>query len=141
MWVCSRCQTEIDEEFQICWNCGATIEGTPDPSFERAEATLPPSAFPLPPEVIAPPTEEHPQSPRDLDSLLAEHFRCPKCRNLGASTKRIAATGTGLSKILDIQHNEFIAVSCVRCGYTELYNPDILERKKVLGSVLDVLFG
>lgn len=76
-----------------------------------------------------------------IDDQLAVRFVCGKCRNQGAGTKRISAAGTGLSKILDIQHNQFILVSCRNCGYTEVYNPEILEGKKHLGSILDVLFG
>ena len=43
--------------------------------------------------------------------------------------------------MLDVQHNRFIAVSCENCGFTELYNPEMLEGKSRLGDVLDVLFG
>jgi predicted nucleic-acid-binding Zn-ribbon protein len=34
-----------------------------------------------------------------------------------------------------------VSVSCRNCGYTEIYNPEVLEGKKHLGSILDVLFG
>ena len=77
----------------------------------------------------------------NIDEELAYRFICPKCKSSGASVKRFAATGTGLSRVFDIQHNKFIAVSCQTCGYTELYNPDILERKDRAGDVLDLLFG
>ncbi|GAB6174984.1 zinc ribbon domain-containing protein [Paradesulfitobacterium aromaticivorans] len=77
----------------------------------------------------------------DLDEQLAQRFVCVKCGNHGALAKRFAATGTGLSKMFDIQHNEFIAVSCQSCGFTEIYNPEILEGKDNLGSILDVFFG
>ncbi|MCM3718050.1 zinc ribbon domain-containing protein [Fictibacillus phosphorivorans] len=51
-------------------------------------------------------------------------------------------TGSGLSKLLDIQHNHFLFVSCMNCGYVEVYNPDVLEGKKgQLSSILDILFG
>ena len=43
--------------------------------------------------------------------------------------------------MMDIQHNKFIAVSCVCCGYTEFYNPEVLERQGIGMDVLDVLFG
>lgn len=76
-----------------------------------------------------------------IDEQIAERFRCPKCATVGAFVKRFAATGTGLSKMFDIQHNEFIAVSCQRCGFTELYNPDILESRSGTGDILDILFG
>ena len=76
-----------------------------------------------------------------IDRQLAQHFRCTKCHSQGASIKRIAATGTGLSKLMDIQHNKYIALSCQNCGYTELYNPDFLEGKNNLGTIIDILFG
>lgn len=76
-----------------------------------------------------------------LDQQLAQHFKCSKCQNRDAQVKRIATTGTGLSKMFDIQNNTFIMVSCKNCGYTEVYNPEILERKSNLGNILDVIFG
>jgi Predicted nucleic-acid-binding protein containing a Zn-ribbon domain len=62
---------------------------------------------------------------------------CIKCGSRDASTKEVAMTGTGLSKMFDIQKNEFIVVYCNRCGYSEFYN-----RKSSTGSnVLDFFFG
>jgi predicted nucleic-acid-binding Zn-ribbon protein len=75
------------------------------------------------------------------EELLATRFRCAKCKSQGGTTKRFAVTGTGLSKFFDIQHNKFIAVSCNNCGYTEVYNPEVLEGKDKLGTIVDVLFG
>ncbi|NIR41884.1 MAG: hypothetical protein GWN73_41195, partial [Actinobacteria bacterium] len=37
-----------------------------------------------------------------VDDELRRHFRCPKCDHRGAETRRFAATGTGLSRFLDI---------------------------------------
>lgn len=76
-----------------------------------------------------------------VEDQLGVRFVCGKCKNTGGKTKRISASGTGLSKILDIQHNQFIAVSCLNCGFTEIYNPEMLEGKRHLGNILDVLFG
>ena len=77
----------------------------------------------------------------NIDNQIAQRFKCEKCHQTGASVKRIAATGTGISKIFDIQHNRFIAASCQNCGYTEFYNPDMLKNPSRVGTVLDVLFG
>lgn len=76
-----------------------------------------------------------------LEEEFASRFKCTKCTTVGASVKRIATAGRGLSKLLDIQHNQFVMVSCNHCGYTEVYNPEVIEGKKHLGSILDVLFG
>lgn len=76
-----------------------------------------------------------------IDDAIAERFVCSKCNSYGAEVKRFAATGTGFSKLLDIQHNKFIAASCLNCGFTEMYNPQILEGKSRGSDVLDFLFG
>ena len=76
-----------------------------------------------------------------IDDELAKRYRCSKCSHRGGETRRFAATGTGFSKLLDIQHNKYIGVSCTNCGFTEFYNPNMLEGKSRLGDVLDVLFG
>jgi predicted nucleic-acid-binding Zn-ribbon protein len=76
-----------------------------------------------------------------LEEQLGTRFVCAKCKTHGAKVKRISAAGTGISKIFDIQHNQFVTASCTHCGYTEIYNPEVLEGKRHLGSILDVLFG
>lgn len=76
-----------------------------------------------------------------LEDQMATRFTCGKCDGSGATVKRIATSGAGLSKLLDIQHNQFIMLSCRNCGYTETYNPEVLEGKRQLGNILDVLFG
>ena len=76
-----------------------------------------------------------------IDDELGRRFVCPKCSHSRAFVKRFAVTGTGLSRMFDIQHNEFIAASCQYCGYTEIYNPEVLEGHNQLGTLLDILFG
>jgi hypothetical protein len=122
MWECPRCHESVESSFDLCWNGGTTKEGVVDPGFQRVE------------EIPSPPDSS-------LDAQLAERFVCAKCKHHGATVKRIATTGTSVSKILDIQHNIFIAASCPSCGYTEIYNPEVLEGKPMLGTVLDAIFG
>ena len=76
-----------------------------------------------------------------IDRQLARYFKCVECQSIGASNKKIAITGTGLSKLMDIQHNKYIALTCQNCGYTELYNPQFLEGKNDFSTVIDILFG
>lgn len=76
-----------------------------------------------------------------VDQQLAERFRCSKCGAQQGATQRFSASGTGLSKLFDIQYKQFIVASCQNCGYAELYNPAVLEGKRNLSTVLDVLFG
>jgi len=77
----------------------------------------------------------------DIEEQLRMHFKCTKCNNDTAETKTISASGAGISKLFDIQHNRFVTVTCRNCGYTEMYNPDILKGKDNLGTILDILFG
>ena len=37
MWTCPKCGEEVEETFEVCWNCGTSKEGVPDPTFERAD--------------------------------------------------------------------------------------------------------
>jgi len=38
MWTCPKCSEEIDDEFDVCWNCGTDTEGNVDSEFETADA-------------------------------------------------------------------------------------------------------
>jgi len=62
---------------------------------------------------------------------------CIKCGHTQAGTKEIATTGTGLSKMFDIQHNRFLVVYCKNCGYCELYN----KETSTASNILDLFFG
>ena len=62
---------------------------------------------------------------------------CIKCGSADASTKEVAMTGTGLSKMFDIQNNKFLVVYCNNCGYSEFYN----KQTSKASNVLDFFFG
>ncbi|WP_435097871.1 zinc ribbon domain-containing protein [Halarchaeum sp. P4] len=46
---------------------------------------------------------------------------CPKCGHDEVTTGSISTTGSGLSKMFDVQTNRFETVTCASCGYTEFY--------------------
>ena len=48
-------------------------------------------------------------------------YSCPKCGNRNADVDQIRTTGSGFSKLFNIQNRSFTTVSCTRCGFTELY--------------------
>lgn len=79
----------------------------------------------------------------NIEQLILGKFRCAKCSTRECEVKEVAMTGTGLSKLLDVQHNHYLFVSCLHCGYVEVYNPDILAGKKsgALGTMIDLMFG
>ena len=62
---------------------------------------------------------------------------CIKCGSKNAGQKEVAMTGTGISKMFDIQHNQFIVVFCKNCGYSEFYN----KQSSTASNVLDLFFG
>lgn len=62
---------------------------------------------------------------------------CIKCGSTDADTKEVAMTGTGLSKMFDVQHNQFIVVYCKNCGYSEFYN----KQSSTAGNIFDLFFG
>ncbi|UPM55856.1 zinc ribbon domain-containing protein [Gottfriedia acidiceleris] len=77
------------------------------------------------------------------EELLKDRFVCSKCKYTQAKTKEVSMSGSGLSKLLDIDYNHFLFVSCLNCGFVEVYNPSILEGKTrgELTTILDILFG
>lgn len=76
-----------------------------------------------------------------VDQELASKFVCPKCKSRGGDAERLAMSGTGFSRFLDIQPFHYVFVSCRNCGFTEIYNLKMLEGKDDLGTLLDVLFS
>lgn len=60
---------------------------------------------------------------------------CQKCGHSGTEIDEIATSGTGLSKVFDIQNRSFQVVTCTNCGYSELY------RGQSRGNIIDLFFG
>jgi predicted nucleic-acid-binding Zn-ribbon protein len=76
-----------------------------------------------------------------IEDSLANAFVCPKCHQSGAHVDNLAMSGTGLSRMLEIQAYRYAFVSCKNCGYTEIYNLKTLKGKDDLGTLLEVLFA
>jgi hypothetical protein len=60
---------------------------------------------------------------------------CPKCGHTETEMDSIATSGTGLSKIFDVQNRSFTVVTCTNCGYSELY------RRGSSGNLVDLFLG
>ncbi|NHX36351.1 MULTISPECIES: zinc ribbon domain-containing protein [Halolamina] len=60
---------------------------------------------------------------------------CPKCGHTETEIDEIATSGTGLSKMFDVQNRQFDVVSCANCGYSELY------RGQSSGNMVDLFLG
>jgi uncharacterized protein len=77
----------------------------------------------------------------NIDSILAQKFACSHCGQHGAHVERLAMSGTGISRLLEIQAYRYAFVSCINCGFTEVYNLKTLEGKDDLGTFLEILFS
>jgi predicted nucleic-acid-binding Zn-ribbon protein len=73
--------------------------------------------------------DERPQSLGDGED------GCPKCGGTEAETDEIATSGTGLTKMFDVQNRSFLVVSCANCGYSELY------KGQSSGNAIDFFLG
>lgn len=62
---------------------------------------------------------------------------CLKCGHDQVTTDQISTTGSGLSKMFDVQTKKFTVVSCANCGYSELYR-DVGDRGS---DIVDVFLG
>ena len=63
------------------------------------------------------------------------NWKCPKCENRSFETDTIATTGSGFSRFFDLQNRKFATLSCIRCGYTELYQ---MRKAGTLSNILDL---
>lgn len=41
MWSCPKCQSKVDDAFEVCWQCGTTADGVEDPNFVSADDAAP----------------------------------------------------------------------------------------------------
>jgi predicted nucleic-acid-binding Zn-ribbon protein len=73
--------------------------------------------------------------------LLAQEFICNHCGNHGGIAEELSMSGTGLSRLFEIQPYRYGFVSCTNCGFTEVFNLTILNGKDDLGTFLDILFS
>lgn len=71
---------------------------------------------------------------------LMNDYVCAHCGHEECSVQEVAMTGTGFSKLLDIQHHHYFFVSCQQCGKVEVYDPNVLEMRKkgLFGTGLDL---
>jgi predicted nucleic-acid-binding Zn-ribbon protein len=78
---------------------------------------------------------------KTTEEELGKAFICEKCGNHSGHVERLAMSGTGISRLLEIQPYRYAYVSCNHCGYTEIYDLRILEGKDDLGTILEVIFS
>jgi predicted nucleic-acid-binding Zn-ribbon protein len=62
-----------------------------------------------------------------IEDIIADQFKCSKCNHNECEINETAMNGTGLSKIFDIEYLHYLFVSCLQCGFVEIYNPNIFN--------------
>jgi len=128
MVECPWCTDTVEIVDNVCPNCRHEVlfDDEGDIRFEEID-----------------PTMESAERESDIRQLIIDKFRCTKCSSDECEVDEVAMTGTGISKLLDIQYRHYLFVTCQFCGYVEVYNPNVLTGKKAgaVGSVLDVIFG
>ena len=55
------------------------------------------------------------------ERTIMEKWKCTKCGNEGYEKDQFQATGGDFAKVFNVQNKKFITISCIECGYTELY--------------------
>ncbi|MFC3802461.1 zinc ribbon domain-containing protein [Cohnella sp. GCM10012308] len=138
---CPYCQAEIERAAGRCPSCRRKLyEVTEDDFNEEAPDS---DAVPIGDESADLSDIGAPAGVDELAAMLEDRFVCRRCGSNGGIAKQVAMTGTGLSKLWDIQHHHYLFVSCERCGAVEIYDPEMLLGRKPgsLGTVLDILFG
>ena len=69
--------------------------------------------------------------------MKIEKYVCPKCENNGYEVDEFCATGSGLSKLFDVQNRRFTTITCTKCKYTEMYKGTTID----LENIFDFLIG
>ena len=118
--ICKNCQTDNGDASFRCIKCNYGLACRPEPEKSK-------------PRFIGDDGLE------TRDNQLARTFQCSNCRSHRGSVKRIATTGDGFSRLLDLQLEEFIVVSCTFCGLVQIYDPTIVDKVSVGWPILDLL--
>jgi predicted nucleic-acid-binding Zn-ribbon protein len=58
---------------------------------------------------------------REVEERLAQAFVCTRCKQKRAHVQRLSLIGAGVALY------RYAFVSCTSCGYTEVYNLQVLE--------------
>jgi hypothetical protein len=112
MWECIKCHEQLEDTFDVCWNCGTSKEGVEDANFRKAEDVLP--------EDLSTAADVEP------DPLC-----CPRCN------QRLDFVGTksfkewkffGDIEVLFGGREKFDMYCCPRCGRVEFFVDGIGEQ-------------
>lgn len=106
-WRCGNCAQEVDDDFEVCWNCEATPDGIE-------------------------PLSEHPKVEEHIESFVT----CVRCGAaisfLGSGSFRDASGWVGWGFLVKplVVKDDFDMFCCVRCGQVELFVPHAGEDRR-----------
>lgn len=80
-------------------------------------------------------------SEKTTEQHLQDNYVCTRCSEKKPIVARLAMAGEGWGRWFDAQTHRYAFVSCENCGFTEVYNIDVLEGKDNLGNFLQWMFS
>jgi len=120
MIVCPSCWCQNEASSTACWNCRGSLV---------APAARTPKRVP------------RPQPTPTAEERLAAAFVCPKGCVPAPRSKRAPAPPKCLARSLAIEQRRYAAITCARCGLTELYDLDLLAGPDRAGATADAPVG
>lgn len=121
MWKCAGCHEEVEDTFNVCWNCGTSHDGVADPDF-RSQAPEPTH------QLTAPPAKLECSRCRSGKIIPAAEIMDSN-QQYGSSGVKIKVDRTPEALIFrGAQLVDLRAKVCGECGHVELFvnQPDIL---------------
>jgi hypothetical protein len=122
MWQCVKCREQLEDSFDVCWNCGTARDGTEDPAFRKADDLPPPEPEPAETEAEAP-------ARRGAKNPLS----CPRCErpldHVGTKSFHEGFQWGVLGDLGELFENRerFDVYCCPRCGRVEFFVDGIGE--------------
>jgi hypothetical protein len=119
MWQCAKCREDVEDTFQVCWNCGTSSDGVEDPNFHKEEETTPAETAV---QTASGFTGKEDMTPGELAAEDKRTITCPACGSeflehgwMGGDTRFFRD-----SKWLQVGWN-FKAFVCLDCGILTQY--------------------
>jgi hypothetical protein len=100
------CGVDVDDGFEMCWNCGANPDGTPDPTFVRDDVV---------------PTDDGAPPERALDCLrCGTRMTTFGRKRFHAGTRMLPLIYGQLGELM-VERESFDIYACPSCGKLEFF--------------------